>query len=287
MKISIITVCKNAQASIEKAITSVITQTYKDIEYIIIDGDSQDGTKSVVAKYSAFISKFVSEPDRSLWSAMNKGIRLATGEFIYFLNSDDYLIDKNVVKDVVNFIVQHSSCDFVYGDIEIRFNTGHANIQKSPAPEKILETMITGCTIPHSGSFIRSKLFSKLGGYNENYKIGSDYEWVTRLMQDESLNKGYYPRTIASFYGSGLSSNFRQNLTEMFEIQNQVILYQDKDWLVKRIEKLQNEYIDTYEELQTLREVVEARQTVITAMIIRELRRFKRGWVRWKRLIGL
>ena len=171
MKISIITVCKNAQTSIEKAIKSVMSQSYNEIEYIIIDGDSQDGTKSVVAKYSDFISKFVSEPDRCLWEAMNKGIRLATGDFIYFLNSDDYLIDKNVVKDVVKFIYQHSSCDFVYGDIEIRFKTGHANIQKSPPPEKILETMITGCTIPHSGSFIRSKLFSKLGGYNENYKI--------------------------------------------------------------------------------------------------------------------
>ncbi len=299
MKLSVITVCKNSEKTIEKAIISVVNQTYLNIEYIIVDGDSQDSTKEIIAKYSTFIKNFINEPDRCLWEAMNKGIRMATGDFIYFLNSDDYLIDEHVVKDVVNFIIEHPSCDFVYGDIQIRSISGDFNIQKSPLPEEILEGMVTGCIIPHSGSFTKRELFFKLGFFNESYKIGSDYEWVTKLMQDEKLKIFYYPRTIASFYGGGLSSNLRENLSEMFAIQNNVEIYQSEYWLKKRIVMLQRAFVDNYEFLQkvqnlsdereilikNLQDLVDKREAIIISLKTSKFGKLRAAWHLLKKII--
>jgi glycosyltransferase involved in cell wall biosynthesis len=265
MKISIITVCRNSAKTIETTIKSVIAQTHQDIEYIIVDGDSTDGTKELISKYGDRI-KFISEPDRCLWEAMNKGIRLATGDFLYFINSDDYLIDEKVFQDVVSFIKERPSTDFVYGDIEIRKIDGKSEIQKSPRPEEIIETMVVGCSVPHAGSFIKSELFEKFGLYNEAYKIGSDYEWVTKLMQDQTLKIFYYPRVIGSFYAGGISSNLKENLTEMFDIQNNVLVYQSEYWLRKRIIIMQKYFVYHYDFLQKVEKLSDDRLNLINIL---------------------
>jgi glycosyltransferase involved in cell wall biosynthesis len=264
MKISIITVCRNSAKTIETTIKSVISQTYEHIEYIIVDGDSTDGTKDIISKYGDRI-KLISEPDRCLWEAMNKGIRLATGDFLYFINSDDYIYDQNVVKNVVEFITERPESDFVYGDIEVRMTTGKPILQKSPYPAQIIDAMVIGCSIPHAGSFIKSHLFQKIGLYNENYKIGSDYEWVTKLMQDPSLKLFYIPRVIASFYSGGLSSNIVENLTEMFEIQNNVLIYQSDYWIAKRLVAIQNIYMYKYDALLEAQKLADERYAFIEA----------------------
>jgi len=244
MKISIITVCKNSEKTIETTIQNVLSQTYKNIEYIIIDGDSKDRTKDIVLSYGDRISKFVSEPDKCLWEAMNKAIRLATGDFIYFINSDDYIYDRNVVDDAVKVIRENPELDFIYGDVEVRESKKKAFIQKSPCPTEIIESMILRGTIPHVGSFIKSDLFQKIGIYNENYKIASDYEWITKLMQDQTVNIIYFPRIIASFYAGGLSSNAQETLTEIFEVQNVATIYQTEYWIKRRFVNLQKELIE-------------------------------------------
>jgi glycosyltransferase involved in cell wall biosynthesis len=265
MKISIITVCRNSEKTIGTTIKSVLSQTYKNIEYIIIDGDSKDRTKDIVLSYGDRISKFVSEPDRCLWDAMNKGIRLATGDLLYFINSDDYIFDQNVVSDVVNFIQERPDSDFVYGDIQVRKPLQKPIIQKSPYPIEIIESMVIGCSIPHAGSFIKAHLFEKIGLYNENYKIGSDYEWVTKLMQDQTLKLFYMPRVIASFFLGGLSGNIKENFTEMFEIQNNVPIYQSQYWIEKRIVILQKSYTYTHEILLEAQKLADERFAFIEA----------------------
>ena len=244
MKISIITVCRNSEKTIETTIKSVLSQTYKNIEYIIIDGDSKDKTKDIVLSYGDRISKFVSEPDKCLWEAMNKAIRLATGDFLYFINSDDYIFDRNVIDDTVKVILEKPELDFIYGDVEIRESKKKAIIQKSPCPTEIIESMILRGTIPHVGSFIKSDLFQKIGIYNENCKIASDYEWITKLMQDQTVNIFYFPRVIASFSAGGLSSNAQETLTEIFEVQNAATIYQTEYWIKRRFINLQKELIE-------------------------------------------
>jgi GT2 family glycosyltransferase len=241
MKISIITVCRNAENLIETAIKSVVSQTYQNIEYIIIDGDSQDQTKEIISRYSGFISKFVSEPDSGVYEAMNKGIHLASGSFIYFLNSDDALADEHLVQDVVQFLIENSECDFVYGNLLFQVDTPsgqYTQLITFPDPEGIAEHLVCDCLL-HQASFARTDLFSRLGYFNENYRIGSDYEWFLRLIGDRSIQLRYYPRTIASYNAGGMSSDMEKTLSEMFEIQNKSDLYKDIIWLQKRIERYQ------------------------------------------------
>ena len=115
MKVSVITVCYNTAECIENAITSVLSQTYKDIEYIIIDGRSTDGTLDIINNYRESISTLVSEKDNGIYDAMNKGIGIATGEVIYFLNSDDVLFDEDVIGDIVTEFKNRRSFSIIRG----------------------------------------------------------------------------------------------------------------------------------------------------------------------------
>ena len=250
MRISIITVSKNAERFIERAIKSVVSQTYEDIEYIIIDGNSQDKTKEIAHKYSDQISRFISEPDGGIYEAMNKGIRYSSGEFIGFINSDDYYFDDKVIENTVNFLLANPSCDFVYGDLEVREQSGSTILVKPPMPEDVADELICGC-LPHQASFSRANLFfSKIGLFNERYRISSDYEWFLRLIQNETVKLCYYPRTMTSYYAGGISSQLRLSLPESYSIQNQCPMYQDSYWLNRRILKYQEFVINLREWLQ-------------------------------------
>lgn len=241
MKISIITVCRNAEQRIETAIRSVISQTYKDIEYIVIDGDSQDRTKAIIAQHLNSIGKFISEPDQGVYEAMNKGLRLASGQFVFFLNSDDAFVDEHVIQDVVNFLTEHPECDFLYGNLLFCVEHGQEVTQQLitfPSPEKIPEHLICDCLL-HQASFAKADLFSTLGDFDENYKIGSDYAWFLKLIEAKDVKLCYYPRTIAAYHAGGMSSQMTETLAEMFEIQNKAAIYQSEPWLRLRIHKYQ------------------------------------------------
>ncbi len=247
IKISVITVCKNSEAYIEKAIQSVINQTYKNIEYIVIDGDSQDKTKDIIQNYSKHIDKFISEPDTGIYNAMNKGIKLATGSFIQFLNSDDYFYDNKVVEDVVQFIQQNPDCDIVYGDAEIRRDPrigGDPYIAKSPLPSEIPEAIICGNLFLQGSIFFRGTTFNELGFFNEKYTISADYEYYIRFTIHNKILVYYCSRTIFSYYTGGISGNVTKTLSEMFDIQNGIDMFKSEDWCQKRILKLQSSIIE-------------------------------------------
>ena len=248
MKISIITVCKNSEAYIEKAITSVISQTYKDIEYIIIDGNSQDRTKEIIQQYSNHITCFISEPDEGIYEAMNKGIEIATGSFVQFLNSDDYLYDDKVIEDIADFIQAHPDCQIIYGDSHIRPNlrmSSEPYISKPPLPLEITESLVYGVLFLQGSMFFKSEIFSTLGLFSTHYKISADYEFYTRFLGMTDLKIYYYPRIVFSFFMGGLAgSNPSATLKEMFTIQNQVDFFQNDYWQSQRIIKFQSAIVD-------------------------------------------
>lgn len=251
MKVSVITVCKNSEQTIERAIQSIINQTYAQIEYIIVDGCSKDNTDAIINRYQEKIAHFISEVDSGVYEAMNKGIRLATGDWFYFVNSDDYLIDDNVIQDLVQFVSLHPDCDFVYGNHEARFPNGDSSFHAAAPPEQMLEEMVSlGECMIQPACFFKADLFTKLGLFDETYKIAADYEWFARLLQDASLRLYYYPRNLVSYSHGGLSSNIRALFEEVFSIQNKIALYQQEPWLTKRLHKLQQSFVDKYDLLE-------------------------------------
>jgi glycosyltransferase involved in cell wall biosynthesis len=291
MKISIITVCKNSELYIEEAIKSVISQSYKEIEYIIIDGNSQDKTKEIVAKYADHITHFISEPDNGLYEAMNTGIRISTGSLINFLNSDDFFYDNNVIQDVVDFVSERPDCSMLYGDTHIRPDpkiSSQSSISKPPSPSEISEAMThgTGMLFLQGAIFFRRELFSKLGFFDESYKISADYEWFTRLAQDKTLSLYYYPRVIFSFYQGGISGNVTATLKEMFNIQNQVTLYQSADLQKQRILKFQSAIVELQDFLYKVQTLAEERRVLIEKLSSQSYKFWMKGlWLRAKSII--
>jgi len=249
MKVSIVTVCKNAERHIREAIRSVARQTYPDIEYIIVDGDSSDRTLEIVDEYENIVDRFLSEPDSGVFAAMNKGIQLATGSYIYFLNADDYLVDEKVIEDVAEFLKIHSDCDVLYGNLEVREESGIVHVFEPPRPEEIAEFMIYG-SMPHQATFAKAEIFEKLGGFNEQYRIVADGVWFLNLLQYDFINWYYYPRTIGSYFMGGLTTeNNRETRTEFWKAQNRASIYQNEHWHQKRLLKFQQIILKFEQEL--------------------------------------
>lgn len=204
MKISIVTVVLNREKVIERCIQSVFNQTYSDIEYIVIDGGSSDGTLRILNKYKKKINILISEKDNGIYDAMNKGVALATGDFVYFLNSDDELYDKNVIEDVVKVMEKNPNGGYFYGGIVCKniFEGGTESI----AMEEITNLQIKlGKNIPHLSLFSKRKLFDEIGGFDTKYKVNADYEWECRLVKNKC--KGFFVKKIIGFYDqTGFSS---------------------------------------------------------------------------------
>jgi len=204
MKFSIITVCKNSEKTIEKALLSVINQTCKDYEIIIIDGVSDDKTLEILANYRDKIAHLVSEPDEGLYDAMNKGILRASGEYLYFLNSDDILHDKNVLANTEKKL-QDKDFDVVYGDICIKnSDTGEISLQKHDKFNKIYLLKNTPC---QPGTFYNKNAFEKYGNFDKNYKIVSDHEWFLRVFLKNKPSCFYLGFPVNIFSTGGISTS--------------------------------------------------------------------------------
>lgn len=203
MKISIITVCRNNEAGLKKTIDSVINQTYKDIEYIIIDGNSKDGTASLVAKYQEHVPiTFVCEPDEGIYDAMNKGIKLSSGNWLNFMNAGDTFYDKNSINQIIPFL--ENELDVAYGNTEIVYKD-FKTIKDEPIPEKLWMGRI-----PHQSSFIKSSTMKKYG-YNKDNKIVADLE----LFMSVYYNGGKIKKInqiISSFAKDGITEKMGEQV---------------------------------------------------------------------------
>lgn len=202
MLISIITPCLNSERTIRQTIESVLHQTYKNIEYIIIDGGSADGTVEIIEEYRSQFHgsmRYVSEPDHGIYDAMNKGIALATGDVIGILNSDDWY-EPDVLKEVRKCF-QDPHTEVIYGNLNLIDKNGQVKILMPSDIEKLRYEM----EIPHPTVFIRKEVYEKYGAFEKKYKIAADYELMLRLYV-KGVNFIYKNIVFANFRMGGISS---------------------------------------------------------------------------------
>lgn len=206
MKISIITVCYNSAKTIEKTFKSVQIQTYKNIEYIVVDGGSKDGTLDILKRYKEVISKSVSEPDKGLYDAMNKGVDMATGDIVGILNSDDIFSDNFVLENVVNFHVKNKNLDASLGNIT-QFNESGKTVRKYSAKNWHPEKLKIGFMPAHPAIFFRRDLFEKYGNYQLDFISGADYELIIRFFLKNKITWKFSNITTTSMLIGGISSS--------------------------------------------------------------------------------
>ena len=214
--VSIVTVCRNSQKTISKTIESVINQTYTNIEYIIIDGSSEDSTIDIVNKYKSNISKIVSEKDDGIYYAFNKGLKIYNGDIIGFVNSDDVLLP-NAIEILVHYYNKHKNKDFFFGSVK-----KHWAILHGYKPWKIFYTW--GFYSSHStGFYIKREAAKIVGPYNTRYKYSADYEYFYRMIVKHRL-KGIGTKkneVFGVFNRGGFSSqvNFFDHMCECTKIR--------------------------------------------------------------------
>jgi len=211
MKVSIITVCLNSTDTIEDTIKSVLSQNYKDIEYIIIDGSSTDGTLDILTKYQSRISKFISESDKGIYDAMNKGLNLATGDIMGFLNSGDFYTNEKVIGRIVK-VMKINNVDCCYGDLEyVAKDNPDKTVRKwksQPYKEGLFEK---GWHPPHPTFFAIKDVFDRYGNFDLSYEIGADYDLMLRFLKKHSIISCYIPNVLVKMRTGGKSNkNLRQ-----------------------------------------------------------------------------
>lgn len=213
MKISIITVVYNNDKTIKDAINSVLNQNYQQIEYIIIDGASKDSTVSIIKEYQSQITKFVSEPDNGLYDAMNKGVRLATGDVIGILNSDDLYQDKNVISAVMNEFIKNEKVDLVYGDlVYVKQNDTNNVIRNWRSKKYYPDFFEDGYVPPHPSLFVKAKVYQEAGLFKLDYKLAADYEFMLRIFKLYNYESTYLSRIMVRMRLGGETNKSLKNI---------------------------------------------------------------------------
>ena len=207
MKVSIITSCYNRAATIRSAIESVLAQDYNDIEFIVVDGSSTDGSLDIIREYVDRISIIISEPDHGMYEAINKGIRVATGEIIGLLHSDDFFYDNGVIGRIVKRI-KRTHADFLYGDgLFVKpYNTNKV-VRNWIGGGYRLWKVRHGWLPLHPTCYIRRDVMMRLGLYNESYKIAADSDLLVRYLLTGGLTVTYLNEYIVRMRMGGLSTD--------------------------------------------------------------------------------
>lgn len=246
MKISIITVCYNSAGTIEDTIKSIISQNHADLEYIIIDGGSTDNTLEIINKYKDKIAKIISEPDKGIYDAMNKGIGLTTGEVVGIINSDDFYEHYTVLDEVVNCF-ENSKIDACYGNIKYvdRLNIDkQVRFWKAGHYEK--KKLNSGWIMPHPAFFIRKEVYNRLGLFNLDFRIAADYELMLRFLKN-NIEVQYLDVTLVCMREGGFSGqSFKQRQKGWNELKrawttNNLLL--PKFFIIRRLISKINQYI--------------------------------------------
>ena len=207
MKISIITPTYNSAKTLSRTIDSIISQNYKDIEYIVMDGGSSDGTQDIVLGYKDRLGiKFISEKDEGIYDAMNKGIRLATGDIIGILNSDDFYNNESLLSDVAQAF-NDESIEAVYGDISYFGNDINKVTRYWKAGEYKESKLNNGWVIPHPALFVRKSMYDKCGLFNIDFKIAADYEFILRILKVYKIQIKYIPKVFVRMFNGGNSGS--------------------------------------------------------------------------------
>jgi glycosyltransferase involved in cell wall biosynthesis len=205
MKISVITVCFNSELTILETIKSVAAQTYKNLEYIVVDGNSKDATLEIIKNHDTVITKWISEPDKGLYDAMNKGIFLATGDVIGILNSDDTFSSDSVLSEIAAFHMENC-IDVSTGNI-LQHKKNRKAVRLYSSKDWVPEKLKIGFMPPHPSIFFKRSLFERFGNYSLDYQIGSDYELIVRFFLKNNVSWKYSTITTHKMLIGGLSSS--------------------------------------------------------------------------------
>lgn len=212
MKVSIITVCYNSASTIEDTIKSVLDQTYRDIEYIIVDGASRDDTLSIIDRYKGRFARVVSEKDDGIYDAMNKGISMATGDIVGLLNSDDVYASPQVVEEVVRGFAE-SGVDAIFGDVCYVKRDDLDSVvrywKSSPYKEGAFSR---GWHPPHPALFIRRGVYSRYGLFDTAYDVSADFELMLRFIGKHEVKTRYLSGVLVKMRMGGVSNNSLKNM---------------------------------------------------------------------------
>ena len=206
MKVTLLTVTYNSEKYLEECINSVISQTYLDIEHIIIDAASTDGTLNIIRRYDEHISQWISEKDSGMYDAINKGIALASGNIIGILNSDDKLASIDVIEGIVECF-KNNQVDAVYGDLVYVEQLNMQNVLRYWKGVTYKRFRFNYGWMPaHPTFYIRTSLIADLGGYESHYYTAADYEFMTRYLYKFRINAHYLPKLIVTMRSGGQSN---------------------------------------------------------------------------------
>lgn len=220
MKVSIVTPVYNRADCIEKCLFSVSDQSYPNIEHILIDGGSTDGTIDIIKKNINSKTILFSEPDTGIFDALNKGLDKSSGDIILVLNSDDYLVDRNIVNEITQIFFD-TSCEIVYGDVCFfkqennkiirRFNSGFFS------PDKIQ----FGFQPAHPAMFIKKTIYNEYGNYDTDFKIAGDFEFIARIFSGRALKLFYLKKVLVNMRSGGVSTSF--NLSSKILLNKEIL----------------------------------------------------------------
>ncbi|MEX6031296.1 glycosyltransferase family 2 protein [Providencia huaxiensis] len=212
MKISIITATYNSSKTIIDTILSLEKQTYSNIEYIIVDGASSDNTLDIIKKYSTKISTIISEPDKGIYDALNKGIMASTGDIVGFLHSDDIFAYPNAIEDLVNTLVNDES-QAIYADLEYVSKENTENVVRRWVSGSYKhENLKKGWMPPHPTFFMKKELYKEHGVFDSNFKISADYDSLLRYLWLHNISVSYLPKVVTKMRVGGESNRSFLNI---------------------------------------------------------------------------
>ena len=219
-QVTIITVVKNRVDTMLRCLTSVRQQKYPNLQHVIVDGSSDDGTLELCKKNASTNSLIISEPDDGIYSALNKGIALATGEIVGILHSDDVFADDNAISDVVSAMIEQQA-QVVFGDSTYcKFAPSFKELRKYPSANFNSRLLSFGFMPSHTAMFVRSDLFKLVGTYNTAFKLAGDFEFVVRLFCCQDLLVSFIPKNIV-FMATGGASN--KNIKNRYLLNSEII----------------------------------------------------------------
>ncbi|MBP1695156.1 MAG: glycosyl transferase family 2 [Deltaproteobacteria bacterium] len=212
LRVSIITIVRNNRATMEDCVKNVLSQSYKEIEYIVVDGGSNDGTIDIIQAYHERISQWISEPDQGIYDAMNKGIEMATGQVIGFLHSSDVYAHPRVIEEVAR-VFEKSNASSVYGDLQYvdkeNLNKVIRNWKSSPYRHGKFRQ---GWMPPHPTFFVRKEIYEKYGYFNTDFRIAGDYELMLRFLERYRISAAYIPEVLVKMRWGGMSNGGIKNI---------------------------------------------------------------------------
>ncbi|MCA3894931.1 glycosyltransferase family 2 protein [Vibrio vulnificus] len=242
MKVSVITATYNSSQTIVDTVRSLEGQTYSDIEYIIIDGASKDNTLQVIEQNCSRVSKIISEPDRGIYDALNKGIQAATGDIIGFLHSDDLLAYPQAIADLVN-TMQASQSQAVYADLEyVSKDDISKTVRLWTSGEYQKQNLLNGWMPPHPTFYMRRECYEALGVFDLSFRISADYDSLLRYLWLNSVTMSYLPKVLIKMRVGGasnrsLSNIYKKSCEDIRALKNSQVFW-PKALLIKNVSKI-------------------------------------------------